>query len=333
MILPKLRADLNFMPSPIADKPGLLIRDVYQYSNEKLIVPPLLVQGLKFFNGTRTDADLCAELVRLSGKSETENAAKQLIETLSNAGFLENQIHWDMKERQQRSFSGNPVRQAKHMGSAYPQDLGALQKLLHGYLDPNGGSDKDDRDIIGIAAPHISLEGGWQCYRAAYQNLPTSLRKRTFIVIGTSHYGTPNKFGLTRKPYQTPFGVTNVNRELVDELSAEPAVVMEDYCHAIEHSIELQVIFLQTIFGPDICILPILCGPFRPNAKGGYPRDDAGVRGFLDALRGIAEREQERLFWVLGVDMAHMGIRYGDTFAAKAGRDEMLKVSERDGHG
>ena len=35
---------------------------------------------------------------------------------------------------------------------------------------------------------------------------------------------------------------------------------MEDYCHAVEHSIEFLVVFLQHLFGSDIRILPVLCG-------------------------------------------------------------------------
>jgi MEMO1 family protein len=54
------------------------------------------------------------------------------------------------------------------------------------------------------------------------------------------------------------------------------------------------------------------------------------VKRFFAALGEIAEREKERLFWVLGVDMAHMGQRYGDKFAAQADRDEMALVRERD---
>ncbi len=63
---------------------------------------------------------------------------------------------------------------------------------------------------------------------------------------------------------------------------------------------------------------------------GGFPEDDEGVRRFLGALGEIAEREKERLFWVLGVDMAHMGMRFGDKCTAHANRDEMNQVEERD---
>jgi len=108
-------------------------------------------------------------------------------------------------------------------------------------------------------------------------------------------------------------------------------VVMEDYCHAIEHSIEFQILFLQHLYGPGIRILPILCGPFvRSLYEGGKPEDDPEVNRFLEALGEIAAREGKRLLWVLGIDMAHIGRRYGDSFAAQAQRGVMETVAARD---
>jgi AmmeMemoRadiSam system protein B len=63
---------------------------------------------------------------------------------------------------------------------------------------------------------------------------------------------------------------------------------------------------------------------------GGFPEDDELVKRFLGTLGEIAEREKERLFWVLGVDMAHIGMRFGDKCAAHANQDEMHVVRERD---
>ena len=40
------------------------------------------------------------------------------------------------------------------------------------------------------------------------------------------------------------------------------AVTVEDYCHAVEHSIEFQVLFLQHRLSPGVRVVPILCGPF-----------------------------------------------------------------------
>ncbi len=328
MILPKLRMDLEIMLSPVADRPGLLIRDRFQYSDATLIIPPVLIPGLLLFDGTRTNLDLQTELTRSLGGPEIGGAAGHLIAALSQAGFLEDETYGGLKQGRLLAFSESPVRQAAHAGSAYPAEIGPLRELMQRYLD---GAASTQKGIMGIAAPHVSPEGGWQSYRAAYQELTPDLRERTFVVLGTSHHGQPGKFGLTHKPFATPFGRTRIDQALVAELEAQPAALVEDYCHAIEHSIEFQVVFLQAIYGADVRILPLLCGSFGRSVQvGGFPEDDEHVKRFLGALWEIAEREKERLFWVLGVDMAHMGTRFGDKFAAHADRDEMTWVRERD---
>ena len=328
MILPRLRTNLDFMPSPVEDRPGLVIRDTFQYSDMTLIIPPLLVYGLEFFDGVRTELDLQAELTRLTGQLGMDTAARHLVEALSKAGFLEDETYAALRDARHRMFAENPVRDPAHAGSGYPDELGALQKVMQRYLD---GTDCQRRGLLGIAAPHVSPEGGWQSYRAAYQTLTPDLKDRTFVVLGTSHYGEPDRFGLTRKPFRTPYGETGTDLALVDELGAQPAALMEDYCHAVEHSIEFQVLFLQAVYGPDIKVLPVLCGSFgRSIYNGGQPENEEGVKRFLGALGEMAAREEKRLFWVLGVDMAHMGARYGDERIARAGRDDMKDVEARD---
>jgi AmmeMemoRadiSam system protein B len=321
MILPKLRTDLDIMLSPVTDRPGLLIRDRFRYSDATLIIPPLLIPSLLLFDGTRTDLDLRRELTRSLGSPEIGSAVGHLLETLSRAGFLEDETYATLKQARIVAFTESPVRQAAYAGSAYPGEIGPLRNQMQHYLE---GAAPSQQGLMGIAAPHVSPQGGWQSYRAAYKELTPDLRDRTFMVLGTSHYGQPDKFGLTRKPFETPFGRTRINQTLVVELEAQPAALAEDYCHAVEHSIEFQVIFLQAIYGADVCILPLLCGSFgRSVHVGGFPEDNEHVKGFLEALGEIAEREKERLFWVLGVDMAHMGMRFGDKCAAHANREEM----------
>src|SRR5260370_18377272 len=103
---------------------------------------------------------------------------------------------------------------------------------------------------------------------------------------------------------------------------------MEDYCHAVEHSIEFQVVFLQHLFGPSIRVVPVLCGSLaRSLYTGGLPEEEDGVRRTVGALGEIAAPEGNRLLWVLGVDMAHMGQRYGDACQARADRDDMEEVA------
>jgi AmmeMemoRadiSam system protein B len=320
------------MPSPLRDRPGLLIRDPFRYSDLTLIIPPVLVQCLQCFDGQRTELDMKEILVRATGELETGDVAAHLIETLSNGGFLENEAFERIKEDRHRDFATKPQREAIHAGNSYPSEIVPLRATMNRYMGgPQNLAQSDG--LVGVAAPHVSPEGGWQSYRAAYGMMAPQYKDRTFVVLGTSHYGEPERFGLTRKAFVTPLGESKVDVPLVDRLAekAAPAICMEDYCHAVEHSIEFQVLFLQHLYGPDIRILPILCGPYaRSIYLGGKPEQDESVARFLDALGEMAAREAGRLFWVLGIDMAHMGRRYGDSFNARADDGPMIAVTARD---
>jgi len=320
------------MPSPVTDRPGLLIRDPYRYSDVTLIIPPLLIQALECLDGEHTELDLKAVLVQLTGDLQVTELTNHLIGTLSDSGFLEDEKFERLKEQRQREFGSAPKRSPVHAGNAYPVDLEPLRSTLSRYMDGAQNAAQYD-GLIGIAAPHVSPEGGWRSYQAAYSMLTPACRDRTFVVLGTSHYGEPERFGLTRKPFVTPLGESPVNVALVDwlEQKAAPAIQMEDYCHAVEHSIEFQVLFLQHIYGAGIRILPILCGPYAHSIYlGGRPEAHDGVRRFLEALAELAAREAGRLFWVLGIDMAHIGRRYGDSFTARADQGAMVEVNARD---
>jgi hypothetical protein len=320
------------MPSPVPDQPGLVIRDPYRYSDVTLILPPLLVGCLECFDGGHTDLDLRVALVRLTGRLDVGEIGQHLAGTLSDAGFLEDECFARQRAQRRRAFAESATREAAHAGSAYPADAGELRQALAEWMGPAGAA-RVAGAWCGIAAPHVSPAGGWLAYRAAYSVLGPEYAGRTFVVLATSHFGAPEAFGITRKRFRTPLGETTADTRLADRLAAGagPAAVLEDYCHAFEHTVELQVVFLQHIYGPQVRVLPILCGPYtRSLREGGVPEDDPGVRRFFDALGEMAAREGDNLFWVLGIDMAHMGARYHDTFAARAGEGLMTAVEERD---
>jgi AmmeMemoRadiSam system protein B len=330
--LPRLRLGLDFIPSSDPQHPGLLIRDPLKFSDAMLLIPPQLVECLACFDGEQTSLDLRANLVRITGEIQIGDLEKHLFDTLSQAGFLEDEQFEVQRLSRVNEFIAAPKREAAHAGSAYPENADEARKTISEFMQrasPNGLEDS----LIGIAAPHVSPFGGWESYRDAYSALRPSHQERTFVVLGTSHYGEQDRFGLTRKNFATPFGETITDGRLVDELAqvAPESIRMEDYCHAIEHSIEFQVVFLQYLYGPNIRILPILCGSFlRSIYQGGKPEANQHVQRFFDALGNLSAREGNKLFWVLGVDMAHMGRRYGDQMIARAEEGDMAAVAERD---
>jgi AmmeMemoRadiSam system protein B len=331
--LPRLRRELDIMPSPLPEQPGLLIRDPFHYTDAVIIVPPVLAQGLMFFDGQQTELDLQAHLTRLTGDLSAGEASREFVKALRVSGFLDCEEFHEMRGRKQREFAAAAERTPAHAGSAYPAKAQSLSEKLTSYgSDPDPAATGDS--LVALAAPHVSPEGGFASYAAAYRRLNPRYADHTFIVLGTSHYGEPEKFGLTRKSYVTPLGRLETDQNFVDTLAqkAPESVVMEDYCHRSEHSIEFQCIFLQHVLGrPNVRIVPILCGPLAQSLfTGQAPETDPNVERFFEALGEAAEIHRKRVIWILGIDLAHIGRRYGDPFTAAAGESHMQEVRERD---
>jgi len=219
--LPALRPNLDLMPSPLADRPGLLVRDPFRYAEAMIVIPSPLVPCLAFFNGRYLDHEVSEALRRLTGDARVGEVVGHLARVLSEGGFLDDENFGRLRAERHRAFAEGRRRDAAHAGAAYPAEQAALRKTLDRYLtDGTTARAATPAGLVGIAAPHVSPEGGWRCYQAAYAILGPGHRGRTVVILGTSHYGEPDRFGLTRKPFLTPLGEAEVDVSLVDELVA-----------------------------------------------------------------------------------------------------------------
>src|SRR5262245_18184035 len=124
------------MPSPVPDRPGVLVRDPLGFSPSMMIISPPLLPFLRFFDGESTELDLREALVQASGTVEVGAVLEQLATALRGSGFLLNETFFKMKEEREREFEESPVRQASHAGGGgYPEDPAALRSSLGRYLD------------------------------------------------------------------------------------------------------------------------------------------------------------------------------------------------------
>ena len=82
---------------------------------------------------------------------------------------------------------------------------------------------------------------------------------------------------------------------------------------------------------PGIRVLPLLVGAYiEPMRTGKLPEDSPALRNVFRTLRVLADEEKRNLVWLLSVDMAHMGRRYGDEFSATALTGKMAEVEDLD---
>jgi MEMO1 family protein len=333
--LPVLRRELDIVPSAETNRPGLILRDPLHYTEKVILVPPPWTVGLRFLDGDHTELDMQEALTRAMGELVFSDAVRQFEAALGERGFLETEEFYRLRDQKHAEFRERSERLPVHAGVAYPAGAPEVRSTFESYFGAVTGPSTLSSRALGVAAPHVSPEGGRNCYAVAYQglaNLPGTA-ERTFVVLGTSHFGTPEKFGLTCKPVMTPLGTLHVNLELADWLERHggEAVSREDYCFAAEHSIEFQCVFLQYALGSDLKIIPILCGPFAESLQTGRPPEtNVAVARFFGALEELAKSQGDQLFWVLGIDLAHVGRRYGDDFPARANQGAMAAVAEKD---
>src|SRR5262249_27797354 len=195
---------------------------------------------------------------------------------------------------------------------------------------------KPGATIKGLIAPHIDPRRGAAAYAHAYAELMAHDPPELVIILGTSHYGSgPELFSATRKNYATPLGEVQTDRGFIDRLAAAYTggnLFEDELLHRNEHSIEFQAVFLAYALGVNgYKVVPILVSSFHEMvATGETPSNDPRVRSFLEALDGVLANEQRSVLVLAGVDFAHVGKKFGDSFAVDETVAERVKREDMD---
>ena len=151
------------------------------------------------------------------------------------------------------------IRKSVIAGTWYPGDPVILRGEVRRYLDsvpvqPLGGA------VVGLVSPHAGYLYSGQIAAHGYR-LVEGQRFDAVVVIGPSHRVLFR--GASVWPsggYETPLGVVPVDRELAGEiLAADPVMNADRKPHAAEHSVEIQLPFLQVALGA-FSFVPIVMG-------------------------------------------------------------------------
>ena len=111
------------------------------------------------------------------------------------------------------------------------------------YLGPGKISSKEKEKIKSVIVPHAGYFFSGACAAYAYNKINESIIPKTFILIGPNHHGYG--FGLSNLDWETPLGIVKTDIDLVNEINEKTILEISNKCHEQEHSLEVQIPFLQ----------------------------------------------------------------------------------------
>lgn len=150
------------------------------------------------------------------------------------------------------------VKQAAVAGTFYPDDPKILRETLQNLLCSSVlGSLPQPKAMI---VPHAGYIFSGPVAANAYKVLANMAHIKHIVLIGPSHYVAVDGAVLpTQQLFRTPLGDISVNLEFVSKLLKLPQVGLLDEAFSREHSLEVQLPFLQMSLN-DFTITPVLVG-------------------------------------------------------------------------
>ena len=117
------------------------------------------------------------------------------------------------------------------------------------------GSRRNDRRIKGALVPHAGYQCSGMNAAHAFKAIAEDGKPDAYVIIGPDHHGVPFDAVLCSDSYLTPLGECKVHEKIAGRLAQ--SITDSPNAHRFEHSVEVEVPFLQYI-DPDARIVPII---------------------------------------------------------------------------
>jgi AmmeMemoRadiSam system protein B len=174
-------------------------------------------------------------------------------------------------------------------GSFYPADVGELRGLLQEFAGSPGGSSS----AVAVMAPHAGYIYSGSVAGAVYTAVELP---RRHVILCPNHFGRGAAFSAyLHGEWETPLGRVPVDEELARELAAGfPALVHDPTAHQREHSLEVQLPFLQHLLD-EFRFVPICVASHRLEE----------LLALGEALASAVRSAEEPVLLVISSDMSH----------------------------
>jgi AmmeMemoRadiSam system protein B/AmmeMemoRadiSam system protein A len=160
----------------------------------------------------------------------------------------------------------SPVRLAAVAGAFYPGSAGELSQLVQGLLEAAGTATRPPATPPkALIVPHAGFIYSGPTAAQAYAQLqPWRSVIRRVVLLGPAHRVPVRGLALPQATaFATPLGEVRVDAAAVASLAGLSQVVNAPAAHAMEHSLEVQLPFLQTVL-EDFTLVPLVVGEATP---------------------------------------------------------------------
>ncbi len=332
---PKLRPVRAF-PAQAGEQRVIGLADARQISDKVVFTMPAAHLILPMLDGNRS----IDEIVTAVGKGLTRPIVEQLVAQLDDAGLLFGPTFDELVAKMKKDFDSSPnlppASTAALADSLAQQELGEnaaeaqkaevgatkLRELFDQWISQ--ALEKVENPSLNtlpkaIIAPHIDYPRGWLNYASVWGRLRVVERPDRVVILGTNHFGEATGVVGCDKGYSTPLGTCEADTALVEAMRKRlgDTLYANRYDHEREHSIELQIPWIQHVMGRDeagnFCkVYGVLIHDPTVNAGESYDGKGIGLDTFVAALRDSLSELGGTTLIVSSADLSHVGPVFGD---------------------
>lgn len=303
LLMPALR-QFQAWPLKQKDEQFVALRDPYMLRKETMVVPANIFGIIQRIDGNTLAADIAA-----STKAPADKFI-ELLKKLDEAGLLwgptSSQLEKDAVSKLQEEGTF-PVRSSGTLGETEE----ASREQLHNWFSETEDPEFETA-LKGIIAPHLDYTRGWPNYASAYyawQNVEVPDR---VVILGTNHFGEGDGVVLSTIGFSTPLGTCPVDQPVIEALVEKfgEGITKDLIDHAAEHSIELQLPWIQHCFGNVPIVALLIPCPLIEMIKEDGER--TSTEDFIPALRTILDEIGGTTLVVASADLSHVGQQFGE---------------------
>ena len=191
----------------------------------------------------------------------------------------------------------NSIREAQFAGQFYSDDTVKLKKELHDFfvdIDFEGKNESENKLLRAIISPHAGYIYSGKVAAASFNQISENISYRRIFILASSHrFSFEGAAVYCSGNYKTPLGEIALDNKLAKTLVKNSTLFM-DYpeAHLNEHSIEVQLPFLQYRLKHKTKIIPIVLGTQNPDT----------CRKIANELKSCFSKEN---LFIISTDFSH----------------------------